>query len=85
VEKPILKSILDWSSLYLQQSSCIHKTNYFTLRECQSVPEKKEIDLLVKVVKVVEKDDFQLEIKVKDLSNDPYQWQMIVNKLHSSH
>jgi len=49
------------------------------------VPEKKEIDLLVKVVKVVEKDDFQLEIKIKDLSNDPYQWQMIVNKLHSSH
>jgi ribosomal protein S1 len=41
--------------------------------------EKKEFDLLVKLMKIFDKDEANYELLIKDLSNKP--WTMIVNKL----
>jgi len=40
---------------------------------------KKEFDLLVKVIKVFEKDEHTLELRIKDISNE--MWFMTVAKL----
>ena len=48
----------------------IHKSNYTPLKDVSHIsPEEgKEIDLLVKVLKVLEKDEQTLELRIKDIS-----------------
>lgn len=59
VEKLILDKIRKWAVEYFADNSVIHKSNYTPLKDVSKIPtdEGKEIDLLVKVLKVVDKDD----------------------------
>ena len=79
MEKPILKPLRAFSNEYLRDNTIVHKSSYVSLREAREIPEKKEIDLLVKVIKVCEQDDQHLELRIKDLSQDS--WTMIVNRM----
>ena len=70
VEKPILDNLRRWAIDYFVENSVIHKSNYTPLKDVANIPidEGKEIDLLVKIMKVMEKDEQTLELRIKDIS-----------------
>ena len=49
------------------------------LKEVRSFEENREFDLLVKVLKIFEKDEFNLELRIKDTSNEL--WFITIPKL----
>lgn len=49
------------------------------LKDARSFEENKEFDLLVKVLKIFEKDEFNLELRIKDTSNE--MWFITIPKL----
>lgn len=71
-EKTILDNLRRWAVDYFSTNSVIHKSNYTPLKEVAKIaPEEgKEIDLLVKVLKVLEKDEQTLELRIKDISQE---------------
>lgn len=83
IEKAILDQIRGWARSYLNENTVIHKSSYTPLREVRNITEKRDIDLLVKIMRVFEKDEMSYEIKIKDLSGDS-SWIMTVNKLKFS-
>ena len=78
LEKPILREIRSWTNEYMSSNSVIHKSSYTSLKEAHTV-HSKEIDLLVKIIKVFERDEFNWEVRIKDLSQES--WTLTVNKL----
>ena len=72
VEKPILDNLRRWAVEYFYTNSVIHKSNYTPLKDVALLPleDNKEIDLLVKVLKVMEKDEQTLELRIKDISQE---------------
>ena len=79
VEKPILDGMRSWSFDYFNNNTVIHKSSYTSLREVRGSSEKKDIDLLVKVLRVFERDEINYELRIKDLSGET--WNLTVNKL----
>jgi hypothetical protein len=59
VEKSILDNLRRWAVDYFAENSVIHKSNYTPLKDVSktSPEDTKEVDLLVKVLKVLEKDE----------------------------
>jgi|APCry1669189034_1035192.scaffolds.fasta_scaffold164963_1 hypothetical protein len=49
------------------------------LKDARDFDETKEFDLLVKVLKIFEKDEFNLELRIKDTSNE--MWFITIPKL----
>jgi len=77
---PILEGVKRWSTDYFNHNSVVNKSNYTKLRDLRQLEDpKKEFDLLVKVIKVFEKDEHTLELRIKDVSNE--MWFMTVAKL----
>ncbi len=72
VEKSILDNLRRWTSDYFANNSVIHQSNYTPLKDVAKInpDEGKEIDLLVKVLKVLEKDEQTLELRIKDISQE---------------
>ena len=71
VHKGILKSLRKWAIKYLSNNSVIHMTTYQKLNSLTNEEVKgRDIDLLVKVLKVFEKDEHTLELRIKDNSNE---------------
>lgn len=72
VEKAILDNLRRWTIDYFANNSVIHQSNYTPLKEVAKInpDEGKEIDLLVKVLKVLEKDEQTLELRIKDISQE---------------
>ena len=71
VHKGILKSLRKWAIKYLSNNSVIHMTTYQKLDTLKNDEVKgRDIDLLVKVLKVFEKDEHTLELRIKDNSNE---------------
>ena len=64
----------------MNENTVVHKSNYTPLREVRTMTEKKDIDLLVKIMRVFERDEINYELKIKDLSGDG-SWILTVNKL----
>lgn len=68
----------DWSIKYLSEHTVI--TQYYTeLRDLREKQCNKPCDLLVKVIKVFEKDEDTLELRIKDTSDELFF--MSINKL----
>jgi hypothetical protein len=44
------------------------------------VIDRQEVDLLFKIMKIIETDEHNQELRIKDLSQDSYQWSLSVNK-----
>ena len=80
-EKIILGNLRLWAVNYLSEHSVIHKSNFQLLKEIgqRSPEENKEFDLLVKILKIFEKDEHTLELRIKDASNE--MWCLTVGKL----
>lgn len=83
VEKVIVDQIRAWAYSYLNENTVIHKSSYTPLRDVRTNTEKRDIDLLVKIMRVFERDEINYELKIKDLSGDS-SWIMTVNKLKFS-
>jgi hypothetical protein len=49
------------------------------LKDARDFDENKEFDLLVKVLKIFEKDEYNLELRIKDTSNE--MWFITIPKL----
>lgn len=49
------------------------------LGQLRELPENSEFDLLVKILKIFEKDEYNLEMRIKDISNE--MWFFTIPKL----
>jgi len=79
-ERPILDCLRKWSVDYLSNNSVFHKSNFLQLKAIAAITkENAEFDLLVKILKVFEKDEHTLELRIKDISNE--MWFLTVPKL----
>jgi hypothetical protein len=72
VEKPLLDGLRRWAVNYFANNSVVHKSNYTPLKDVSkmALEENKEVDLLVKVLKCVDKDEQSLELRIKDISQE---------------
>ena len=71
IHKPILKALRKWAIKYLSNNSVIHETTHSKLDTLAQEEQKgKDIDLLVKVLKIFEKDEHTLEFRIKDSSHE---------------
>lgn len=71
-EKPILDALRSWSVDYFGQNLVIKPEMYKLLKDVKVMEggENKEFDLLCKVLKVFEKDETSLELRIKDISQE---------------
>jgi len=60
-------------------SSWIFRNMCQQLHKLREMPENAEFDLLVKILKIFEKDEYNLELRVKDPSNET--WFITIPKL----
>mmetsp|Transcript_4467 Transcript_4467/g.7630 ORF Transcript_4467/g.7630 Transcript_4467/m.7630 type:complete len:339 (+) Transcript_4467:146-1162(+) len=81
-EKVIVDALRNWEDAFFQKSAWIFKKMSKPLGSLKNDPkidESKEFDLLVKILKIFEKDDYSLELRIKDLSNE--MWFIVIPKL----
>lgn len=76
VHKKILRSLRKWAVSYLSENQCIQLNQY---TEVDQMKGDKDIDLLCKVLKVYEKDEQTLELRIKDNTNTL--WFLMLPKL----
>ncbi|CDW75388.1 alpha telomere binding protein [Stylonychia lemnae] len=72
-EKIIMDNIRTWGQNYFANNYVITKDMYMLLKDCKtkmSNDESQEFDLLCKILKIFEKDENNLEIRIKDLSQE---------------
>jgi hypothetical protein len=68
VHKSIVRGLRKWAIEYFANNMTVHISSYTTLAMVASEREKgKDIDLLVKVMKVHEKDEQTVELRIKDI------------------
>jgi hypothetical protein len=68
-EKSILDYMREWSLDYFQKNYVIRRDMYSLLKDVKLIEgENKDFDLLCKVLKVFEKDENSLELRIKDIS-----------------
>ena len=72
-----LRELRDWSREYFKKNEVIYDEMYSLLSKCENL-DKNDFDLLWKIVKVMEKDEYTYSIKIKDLSNEV--WQLSLDK-----
>lgn len=68
-EKEIVDKLREWQDKYFMKNSWIFKQMSRELGKLKELSENKEIDLLVKILKIFEKDEYDLELRIKDISN----------------
>jgi hypothetical protein len=69
-EKQIVDNLRYWGRDYFASNHVITKDMYKSLREAKEMQESKEFDLLCKVIKIFEKDEHNLELRIKDMSQE---------------
>jgi hypothetical protein len=69
-EKIIIDEMREWALDYFSKEYVITKEMYKLLKELKNgqLNESSEFDLLVKVLKVCDKDENTLELRIKDIS-----------------
>jgi hypothetical protein len=90
-EKVVLDDLRRWASNYFEKEYVITKDMYKLLKDLkassaeggQGVSPTQEFDLLVKILKVFEKDENTLELRIKDISQK--MWYMSVPRLKFHH
>lgn len=61
------------------KNSWIFKKNSKLLGKLKELNDNREVDLLVKILKIFEKDEYELELRIKDTSNE--MWFITIPKL----
>jgi len=72
-EKPIIDKLRTWMDSYFMDNSWIFKKMVRRLgdiRSAANINADYEFDVLVKVLRVFEKDEYDLELRIKDQSNE---------------
>ena len=72
VHKHILKALRKWAIDYLAKNMVVHISSFTALSKLRNQEDKekgKDLDLLVKVLKVHEKDEQTVELRVKDMTS----------------
>ena len=69
VHKNILKVLRKWAINYLANNMNAHLSSYTSLTNVPQIEKGRDIDLLVKVLKVHEKDEQTIELRIKDLTD----------------
>lgn len=67
-ERRDITKVRTWAKEYLETNSVCHRYNYYLLKDCKCFEEAKEFDILVKILKLFQKDDNDFELTIKDLS-----------------
>ena len=82
-ERVLVDSLRTWQDHYFSRSSWVFKSKSKLLgklkEEASRHSESYEFDLLVKVLKIFEKDEYNLELRIKDTSNEL--WFIVIPKL----
>ena len=79
VHRSILRNLRKWTLSYLGANQCIQLNQYTPLEKLQENERGRDIDLLVKVLKIFEKDEQTLELRIKDNTNKL--WFLMLPKL----
>lgn len=69
VHKNIIKLLRKWAINYLGNNMVVHISSFSALNKIRNTEKGKDIDLLVKVLKVHEKDDQTIELRIKDMTS----------------
>lgn len=69
VHKGILKVLRKWAIDYYAKNMTTHISMFMPLKQVPNAEKGKDIDLLVKVLKVHEKDEQTVELRIKDLGD----------------
>jgi hypothetical protein len=77
--KPLLRGLRKWALNYMGTNQCIQLNQYTQLEKLNEQERGRDIDLLVKVLKVSEKDEQTLELRIKDNTN--ILWFLMLPKL----
>ena len=84
-EKAILDDLRNWTLNYFAKEYVITKDMYKLLKDLKTGDgTTSEFDLLVKILKVFEKDDNSLELRIKDISQKMYEMTVPRLKFHPS-
>ena len=51
------------------------------LSQCHNITDRLEVDLVFKILKIIDTDEYSQELRIKDLSLDSYPWSLSINKL----
>jgi hypothetical protein len=81
-ERVILDGLRNWEDSFFNKSSWIFTKMSKLLKGLKDDPKfdgSREFDVLVKILKIFEKDDYNWEMRIKDLSNE--MWFIVVPKL----
>ena len=68
-----------WELHYFRKNSFIFKKLSNQLNKLRDLPENAEFDLVVKILKISQKDEYNLELRIKDFSNE--MWFITIPKL----
>ena len=78
-ERIIVDELRAWQDTYFMKHSWIFKNMAKDLSKLKDQTENREVDLLVKILKIFEKDEYDLELRIKDKSNQ--MWFIVIPKL----
>lgn len=78
-ESKIIDELRKWEEYYFLNSSWIFIKMCHNLNKVRDLAESTEFDLLVKILKIFEKDEYNLEMRIKDISNE--MWFITIPKL----
>lgn len=69
VHKSICKGLRKWTINYLADNMVVHASSYTLLQKIKEEDKGRDIDLLVKVLKIHEKDEQTVELRIKDVTS----------------
>lgn len=78
-ESGIIDNLRAWEEVYFAEQSWIFKKMSISMSTMRDHIENSDFDLLVRILRISEKDELNLELKIKDLSNDT--WYLTIPKL----
>lgn len=69
VHRSICKGLRKWTINYLAENMVVHASSYTLLGKIREEDKGRDIDLLVKVLKIHEKDEQTVELRIKDVTS----------------
>lgn len=81
-ETIIINQLREWQQEFFTKSTFVFKQMSKELKEIRDSP-AQEFDLLVKILKIFERDEYNIEMRIKDCSNE--MWFITIPKLKFGH
>jgi hypothetical protein len=78
-ERLIVDTLRGFMDSYFMKNSWIFKKGSKQLGKLKEMSDNREVDLLVKILKIFEKDENELELRIKDTSNE--MWFITIPKI----